>query len=322
MQPRDSFDTTLLTLELRQLRQLAAVFEHGSISAAARHLGMQQPTLSRSMRAVERIVGVPLFGRGPQGVAPTDYGRALLHYHRALEANLRNAARELDTIRGVPPATIRLGVGPIEGAGVAATALACFLERYPNAQIAIREGLYSNLEPLLAKGELDLILGSEPAIAVGIGTHPGMKLELLGSLRPAIIVRTAHPLARKRRVTLDDLQRARWIVPFGNTASAERFRATFVENGLMPPAGSVFAPISSLTAAGLVARTDMVALMPQHVYRREIACGAFKELRVAEPAFAAAVYLITREETLLSTPLRSLLREIREASSALNGVFR
>ena len=244
MRARESFDKTLLALEIRQLRQLAAVLEHGSISAAAKHLGVQQPTLSRSMSAMERAVGVPLFERGPKGVAPTDYGRALLQYHRALEANLRNAAGELDAIRGVPAAMIRLGVGPIEGADVAATALSRFLGRYPDAQLAIREGLYANLEPLLAKGELDLILGSEPSITAGIGTHPGMNLELLGSLRPAIVVRAAHPLAKKRRVTLEDLQRARWIVPFGNTASAERFRATFVENGLMPPAGSVFAPIS------------------------------------------------------------------------------
>lgn len=321
MHAQESFDTTLLSLELRQLRQLAAVFEHGSISAAAKHLGMQQPTLSRSMSAIERAVGVPLFGRGPKGVLPTDYGRALLHYHRALESNLRNAAGELNAIRGVP-AMIRLGVGPIEGGDVAATAVSRFLDRYPDAQIAIREGLYANLEPLLANGELDLILGSEPSITAGIGTHPGMNLELLGSLRPAIVVRAAHPLAKRRRVTLDDLQRARWIVPFGNSSSAERFRATFVENGLMPPAGAVFAPISSWTAAGLVARTDIVALMPQQLYRREIATGAFKELRVPEPAFAGAVYLITREETLLSTPVRRLLRDIRESSKALNGVFR
>jgi molybdate transport repressor ModE-like protein len=322
MQARDSFDTTLLTLELRQLRQLAAVFECGSISAAAKDLSMPQPTLSRSMSAMERAIGVPLFGRGPKGVAPTDYGRALLHYHRALEANLRNAAGELEAIRGVPAAMIRLGIGPIEGADIAATALARFLERYPDAQFAIREGLYATLEPLLAKGELDLILGSEPSITAGIGSHPGMNLELLGSLRPAVVVRAAHPLAKKRRVTLHDLQRARWIVPFGNTASAESFRAAFIEHGLMPPAGTVFAPISSWTAAGLVARTDIVALMPQQLYRREIASGAFKELRVAEPVFAGAVYLITRKETLLSTPVRGLLREIRDASKALNGDFR
>jgi hypothetical protein len=62
--------------------------------------------------------------------------------------------------------------------------------------------------------------------------------------------------------------------------------------------------------------------MPQQLYRREIASGAFKELRVAEPVFAGAVYLITRKETLLSTPVRGLLREIRDASKALNGDFR
>jgi DNA-binding transcriptional LysR family regulator len=95
-----------------------------------------------------------------------------------------------------------------------------FLERTPDAQISIREGLYATLQPALAAGELDLIIGSEPSAVEDIDSHPGMKFELLGHLRPAIVVRAAHPLAKKRRVTLHDLQQARWIVPHGNTASA------------------------------------------------------------------------------------------------------
>jgi DNA-binding transcriptional LysR family regulator len=101
------------------LRQLAAVFECGSISAAAKKLHVQQPTLSRNMRAVERGVGVQLFDRTAKGIVPTAYGTALLQYQRALDSNLRNAASELDTIRGVPPAIIRIGVGPIEGSTIA-----------------------------------------------------------------------------------------------------------------------------------------------------------------------------------------------------------
>ncbi len=320
--PGESFGVSLLGIELRQLRQLAAVFEHGSISAAARHLHLRQPTLSRSMRSIERSVGVPLFGRSANGVAPTAYGRALLLYHRAVEANLRNAASELDALRGAPGATIRLGVGPIEGSAIAAEAISRFLVAYPGANISIREGLYATLERALVEGDLDLILGGEPRVVDDAIAHRGMHCELLGRLSPTIVVRASHPLARKRRVTLADLQRAQWIVPYGNPTSRDQFNAAFIDQGLMPPAGSVYAPLSSWTAVGIVGSADVVALLPLQLIRHELATGAFKALSIDRAAFAAQVYLITREATLLSTACRAFLREIRDVCATMGGEIR
>jgi DNA-binding transcriptional LysR family regulator len=317
----EPFETTLLSIELRHLRALAAVFECGSISAAAKKLHVQQPTLSRTMRAVERGVGVQLFDRTAKGIVPTAYGTALLQYQRALDSNLRHAASELDTIRGVPPAIIRIGVGPIEGSTIASAAVTRFLDRTPDAQISIREGLYATLQPALAAGELDLIIGSEPSAVEEIDSHPGMKFELLGHLRPAIVVRASHPLAKKRRVTLHDLQQARWIVPHGNTASHERFRAAFVQNGLLPPSGTVFAPLSSWTAVGIVRRTDIVALLPQQLIQHEIESGALKALHFERALFEAPAYLITREATILSTTCKQLLRDVRDVCQSLRGEF-
>ncbi len=317
----EPFETTLLRIELRQLRQLAAVFECGSISAAAKKLHIQQPTLSRNMRAVERGVGVQLFDRTVKGIVPTVYGTALLQYQRALDSNLRNAASELDAIRGVPAAIIRIGVGPIEGSAIASAAVTRYLERSPDAQISIREGLYATLHPALAAGELDLIIGSEPSAVEDVDSHPGMKLELLGHLRPAIVVRASHPLAKRRRVTLHDLQQARWIVPHGNTASHERFRAAFVQNGLLPPAGSVFAPLSSWTAVGIVRGSDVIALLPRQLIQHEIESGVLKALPFERTLFEAPAYLITRETTILSTTCKQLLRDVRDVCTSLRGEF-
>lgn len=83
-------------MELRHLRYFIAVAEEGHITRAAERLGMQQPPLSKQIKAIEREIGVQLFQRKPRGVELTDAGRALLGDARAMLAHLDHA---FDTAR-------------------------------------------------------------------------------------------------------------------------------------------------------------------------------------------------------------------------------
>lgn len=58
-------------------RSFAAVVEHGSLSGAARHLGMTQPTMGRHIEELERVLGATLFERTLQGLKPTETGLRL-----------------------------------------------------------------------------------------------------------------------------------------------------------------------------------------------------------------------------------------------------
>jgi LysR family cyn operon transcriptional activator len=65
-------------VELRHLRYFLAVAEELSFTRAARQLYVSQPALSQQIRSLERIVGTPLFHRGPGGVQLTAAGNALI----------------------------------------------------------------------------------------------------------------------------------------------------------------------------------------------------------------------------------------------------
>jgi len=80
--PRVTIDTadTVVRVELRNLRAFLAVADAGSVSAAARHLHLAQPSVSEQLAHLERDVGQALFVRlgGPRGLRLTEAGQALV----------------------------------------------------------------------------------------------------------------------------------------------------------------------------------------------------------------------------------------------------
>ncbi|HAS30487.1 MAG TPA: LysR family transcriptional regulator, partial [Alcanivorax sp.] len=75
--------------QLQELTRFRAVYEHGSLSAAARALGLSQPALTRSLQRLEQSAGAPLFERHTRSLRPTELARTL---HRQVNRILDDAA--------------------------------------------------------------------------------------------------------------------------------------------------------------------------------------------------------------------------------------
>lgn len=130
-------------------RSFLQVLESGSLSAAARALGLTQPTVGRHIGGLEAALGLGLFTRSPEGLAPTDAALALQPYARdiaATAAALRRAASgHGDGVQG----TVRITASEVVGVEVLPPILARLRAQHP--RLAIELALSNQPEDLLRR---------------------------------------------------------------------------------------------------------------------------------------------------------------------------
>ncbi len=99
-------------MDLRHIRYLKAVVDHGSFTRAAQALHVSQPALSQQVKELELRLGAQLLDRSGRQIRPTDLGTAYLrHVDRALE-ELEEATRAVRDVEDLSTGSLRLGVTP------------------------------------------------------------------------------------------------------------------------------------------------------------------------------------------------------------------
>lgn len=97
-------------MELRQLRHFIKILEAGSITRASQDLNLTQPSLSLSIKALERSVGQQLLNRSRSGITATASGAVFERYARTIIREAGKALSELEGMRGGGLSRITLGV--------------------------------------------------------------------------------------------------------------------------------------------------------------------------------------------------------------------
>ncbi|WBB59950.1 LysR substrate-binding domain-containing protein [Streptomyces sp. WMMC500] len=149
-------------MHLQQLRYFAAVAETRHFTRAAEREHVAQPSLSQSVRALERELGAELFLRARGHITLTDAGEALLPLARRILADTETARREVQEVAQLRRGRVRLGATPSLCASLVPDALRAFHARYPGIELHVHEDGSQDLVRTLAAGELDLALVITP----------------------------------------------------------------------------------------------------------------------------------------------------------------
>jgi DNA-binding transcriptional LysR family regulator len=134
-------------------RSFLAVFRERSLSAAARALGLTQPTIGRHIDALEDALGVALFTRSQAGLLATPGAAALVPFAEAMasaaSALRRVASGEAEEERGA----VRVAASEMVGTEVLPSVLAVFRERHPRIDIEL---VISNRSEDLLRRDADI----------------------------------------------------------------------------------------------------------------------------------------------------------------------
>ncbi len=118
-------------------RTLLAVLQHGSLSAAARELGLTQPTIGRHIDALEDTIGTQLFVRSSNGLLPTEAALELRPYAEALAATSAALLRTASGSRGRVGGTVRISASEVIGVEVLPRILVPLMDAYPDLDIEL-----------------------------------------------------------------------------------------------------------------------------------------------------------------------------------------
>lgn len=159
-------------MNLNDMGLFAAVVEEGSISAAARRLGIPKQTVSRRIARLEEELGVQLLRRTTRSLRPTEAGAAYAERCGEVARLAREANECLTSAVAAPRGTLRLTADHVFGEHFLPPLLKEYAERYPEVSIEVM--LSRRMVNLVEEGfDLAFRVGAGPG---GSGSSGGMRV--------------------------------------------------------------------------------------------------------------------------------------------------
>jgi LysR family transcriptional regulator, regulator of abg operon len=291
-------------VKLHNLRDFVTVARCGGIRAAARELGLSQPSLTKSLRSLEQDLGVPLFERNKKGLTVNSFGSAFLVRAEAAMQELERGRDEILHLRGSSGGKVAMAASSVVALMFLTSALARFRRKFGSAEVSIQEGTYSNMLRGLRDGTLDFAIGPQPAANLA----DDILIEPLFANTRRVIGRLGHPLAKAR--SLGDLIGLHWVITGVVGPQDHEFYEIFRSYGIEPPEALIRCE-SLIALLSILAGSDAVAFLPRQWAESKLTEGLLQEIGVVEDIAGPKTCLIRRAAMPLTPAAEALADALR-----------
>jgi DNA-binding transcriptional LysR family regulator len=282
-------------MELQDLRVLMTVVQAGSMGKAAERLNTSQPNVSRSIAELEQTLGVRLLDRHRQGVAPTEYGRALLDCGVGIFDGLWQGLKKLEFLADPTAGEVRVGTIIPLAASFVSPVVDRLSGRCPRIVFHIAATEADTLHRQLVERNLDLVIIKR----IGPFTDEQFSVETLFHDSYVVVAGAQHPWARRRKIELAELNSQSWVLPPPETAPGAVLADAFRAGGLEYPRVTVFT-IPSEVRTSLLASGRFLTIFPTSALRAFAERAALKVLPVKLPIAPVPVGIVTLKNRALS----------------------
>ncbi len=286
---------------------LETVASEGSFSRAGQKLYRSQPAISLAIKRLEDNLGQRLLDRSSRRAHLTDAGAVALRYakrFRTLEHELRSVLTDLDERRagkltiGANESTALYLLGHVEA----------YRRRYPGIEIELRRSLSSAIPEAVLQGDLEM-----GAISYDPG-NPRLRVFRLYKDRLAFVVSPEHRLARRTRISIEELGGETFIAHNVESPYRDRVIETFRRHQVRLNMAVEMPTVE--TIRWLVQRNVGVSFLPLMCLEQELRTGALREVVVRELGMERTVRLVHPAERSLARAAQAFLDLAEEQAEA------
>jgi DNA-binding transcriptional LysR family regulator len=277
--------------------EFVAIWEHGSVTAAAHALGVPRATLSRRIAAFEASLGVRLLYRSTRAVTLTRAGVALLPRARQVLADARAARAEVARLDDVPRGLLRLSLPPLTPeAEFLHTMIAAWIARWPEVSVEV---LSTTRAVDLAGEGFDVALRGGPPREDGLISRTLLRTDIVAVAAPDLLDRVGRPATAAAVASLPCLL---GLGPGDTADGAWPLR----EGGVVRVTGRI-ATNDLLLRRSLAVGGAGVAMLPWRTVDTDVAAGRLEAILPEELGASGTLRLVYVERAFLDPKVRSFV---------------
>lgn len=298
-------------IEIRLLRNALALAEYRNFARAAHALSISQPTLTRSIQALETHLGTRLFDRRSRTVLPTPTGEEVLKRARLIVASSLALEDEILQFRGLHRGSLSIGIGPYAASILLGRALGRFNVRYPNIRLTAMVDDWVHLPRRLKDRDFDLILMEISEL------ESDTDLEVMPLLHHQgfFFCRSDHPALTRKSCTLSDLADYPFALPTLPQRILKPFTELFRHDSDKRDILDRLSIIQS-NDIGLIRSTvensQAIGLATHGMLAGDLACGRFAALPFQVPEVRTGYGIVTRKGLSLPPAAAELIEILIE----------
>lgn len=208
-------------MNVRQLEIFCSVMETGSVSDAARLLGVSQPAVSKALRLMQHETGLVLFRRVGSSLHPSSEADQIYARARGLLADIDRLGEYVTELRDLHAGRLRVATLATLGTTFIPGAVSRLRERRPQVEVEVQALPSRQVVDLLVRNEVDVGVFHEPA------DDPKVRTEEICETELVCVLPRDHPLAERKHIEAADLAGENLISFAGDSSVAWMLHETF-----------------------------------------------------------------------------------------------
>ncbi len=249
-------------MNFTQIRNVIAVAQAKSVSRAAEQLHVAQPSISKSIKALENELGILIFERTGTGMSLTTYGESWLRHARVVQSELTRGMAELAEFKQGITERVLVAGSPLVLPSLLPRAVARTIEQHPGTHFHLLDGsglTGNNLSHAFEEGAVDMVL----SIFDHSKQSENLQYEFLFDASVRLIVRKAHPLLEEEKIDGEMLAQYFCVGPPKNGRVRFLIDYEFRKAGLKAPNIQVETS-DRQTVKSIVMNSDMIGFSSFH----------------------------------------------------------